>query len=141
MNGVRITPFCIEDYEEARSFWERTPGMGLSAADERERIAAFLERNPGLSFVARSDTGVLVGTILCGSDARRGYIYHLAVDPSRRRTGIGTALVDAGLSALAAVGIDKCHLMVIVGNELGASFWRDKGWTFREDILLFSKEL
>jgi len=137
---IEIRDFRPEDYDEAIALWKRTPGMGLSEADSRERITAFIARNPGLSFVAedRSGTG-LVGTILCGSDTRRGYLYHLAVDPAIRRQGLGTRLAAAAMAALRAQGVDKAHLMVIAGNEVGTAFWKAAGWTYREDIDLYSK--
>lgn len=127
------------DYAEAMELWRRTPGMGLTAADGEAEIRAFLARNPGLSAVARDGAGRLVGTVLCGTDGRRGFLYHLAVDPAARRGGIGSALAERALGGLRALGIEKCHLMVIAGNELGAAFWAARGWKLREDILLFSK--
>lgn len=135
-----IVPFTIGEYDEAIALWSRTPGMGLSSADGREQIARFLERNSGLSFAARAG-GKLIGTALAGSDGRRGYLYHIAVDQERRRGGVGARLASACLGALAASGIEKCHLFLITGNELGAAFWSAVGWTRRDDIVVYSKNL
>lgn len=33
-----VREFQIEHYDQAIALWKRTPGVGLSAADERERI-------------------------------------------------------------------------------------------------------
>lgn len=137
----RIDAFEPTDYDAALALWKRTPGMGLSDADSRDGIVTFLKANPGLCFVARDGAGTLVGTILCGSDTRRGYLYHLAVDPSSRRQGLGARLAETALLALGGQGVDKCHLMVIAGNELGEAFWRSQGWVFREDIALYSKNV
>ncbi len=134
-----IVEFRPEDYSEAFELWKKTPGMGLSAADEREPIVLFLKKNPGLCFVAKI-SGVIVGTILCGSDGRRGYLYHLAVDTTRRRRGLGGELARRCLVELRARGIDKCHLFLIANNELGRSFWEAAGWTRRDDIVAYSKE-
>ena len=82
-----------------------------------------------------------MGTILCGSDTRRGYLYHLAVDTSMRRQGLGRRLADNAMAALEAQGVEKAHLMVMAGNELGTAFWKAAGWTFREDIDLYSKSV
>nr|WP_242506154.1 GNAT family N-acetyltransferase [Bifidobacterium pseudolongum] len=49
----------------------------------------------------------MTGAILAGHDGRRGYIYHTAVNPAYRHQGIGTALVNAALHALANEGIIK----------------------------------
>jgi ribosomal protein S18 acetylase RimI-like enzyme len=139
---VVIGAFGPGDYDEALALWKRTPGLGLSEADSRERIAAFLLRNPGLCFVARrKDSGLLIGTVLCGSDSRRGYLYHLAVDDAARRQGLGRRLAESALLALRSQGVDKCHLMVVAGNELGTAFWRALGWKFRDDIDLYSKTI
>jgi ribosomal protein S18 acetylase RimI-like enzyme len=138
----RISEFNAEDYDDAYALWKRTPGMGISEADSRERITSFLARNPGLCFVAREEgSGRLVGTILCGSDTRRGYLYHLAVDESCRRQGLGSRLADSAEAALRSQGVEKCHLMVIAGNELGTAFWKGRGYKLRTDIDLYSKGL
>lgn len=140
--GIEIREFRAADYDDAIALWKRTPGMGLSEADSRERITAFMARNPGLSFVAEDGAARgIVGTILCGSDTRRGYLYHLAVDPELRRQGLGTRLADAAMAALKAQGVEKAHLMVIAGNGLGTAFWKAAGWTYREDIDLYSKSV
>jgi N-acetylglutamate synthase len=129
-----------EDYAEAYALWQRLPGIGLSDADSSCAIGRFLERNPGLCFVARQD-GEIVGTCLAGSDGRRGYLYHLAVDPIVRRQGIGQALVEKTLEALKEAKIQKCHIMVFSNNELGLSFWQASGWKLRDDIAILSYDL
>ena len=48
-----------------------------------------------------------MGSILCGHDGRRGYIYHTAVLSDYRGRGIGTELVQAALKGLEEAGIHK----------------------------------
>ncbi|MFD1775970.1 GNAT family N-acetyltransferase [Paenibacillus rhizophilus] len=127
-----------DDYDAAYSLWEKTEGMGLSAADSREEISRFLERNPGLSQVCVSPDGGLAGTALCGHDGRRGFLYHVAVSGEHRGKGIGRGLVSNCLEALRSEGIAKCHLMVIGSNADGQRFWSGIGWEFRDSILLYS---
>lgn len=129
-----------EDYAEAYALWQRLPGIGLSDADSSCAIGRFLDRNPGLCFVARQGAE-MVGTCLAGSDGRRGYLYHLAVDPIVRRQGIGQALVEKTFEALKALSIQKCHIMVFKDNELGLSFWQASGWKLRNDIAILSYDL
>jgi len=137
---VTITPFTLQDYDEALALWKSSPGIGLSQADSREAIAFFLERNPGLNFVARA-SGQLVGTLLCGCDGRRGYLYHLAVHPDFRRQGIGRALVDACLNGLRRLGIQKAHLFVYTDNQDAIAFWRSTGWYPRPELMIMSFDL
>ncbi|MDP3130683.1 MAG: GNAT family N-acetyltransferase [Bacillota bacterium] len=139
-NEAVIVPFDAAKYAPARDLWERTPGVGLSGADGEEAIGRFLEKNPGLSFAAL-DGERLIGTALCGSDGRRGYLYHLAVDPAFRCRGIGHRLTERCLAGLKAVGIEKCHLFVISDNESGIGFWTRAGWARRDDIIVFSRNL
>jgi ribosomal protein S18 acetylase RimI-like enzyme len=140
IQGIEARSFRIEDYGPALELWKRCPGVGLSSADERDAVGAFIERNPGLSFAAW-ERERLVGTCLCGSDGRRGYLYHLAVDSGCRRRGIGAALASASLEALAATGIRKCHLFVLADNEAGAAFWAALGWKLRDDLAVYSKDV
>jgi len=133
-----ISDFTIECHQEVMQLWQRCPGVGLSEADSRENMEIFLQRNPGLSFLARSGRGELVGTILAGHDGRRGYIYHLAVLPAHRRRGIGSTLVRRCLASLAAQGIGKCHIFVFADNDPGKRFWTAAGWSERADIRVFS---
>lgn len=137
---MNYRPMISDDYEAAYRLWENTPGVHLSKADSREEIIRYLERNPGLSLVCETEGGELAGTALCGHDGRRGYMYHVAIDEGYRGQGVGRELVSRCLGGLRDNGIDKCHLMVMEGNELGRSFWSGIGWQERDGIVLFSQK-
>lgn len=137
---MKIEPFHIKRYDEVYGLWDRCSGVGLSGADERDQIAAYLARNPGMSFLALTD-GKVVGTILGGHDGRRGYIHHLAVDDAYRRRGVGRLLLEHCLAALEEAGIQKCHLFIFHENASGIAFWEAQGWTLRQDVRLMSKRL
>jgi ribosomal protein S18 acetylase RimI-like enzyme len=126
------------DYDEIYELWRTTPGIGLSDADKKGNIQKFLVKNKGLCYVCRHENKI-IGTILCGHDGRRGYIYHVTVADEYRRKGIGKTLVEKSLSGLKEAGIDKCHLFVIADNAAGNDFWASIGWVRREDILVYSK--
>ena len=81
-----IREFFPDDIDKAIDLWQSTPGIGLSSADEPQRIQAYLERNPGLSYTAWKGD-FLVGAVLCGHDGRRGFLHHLVIHPDHRRTG------------------------------------------------------
>ena len=130
----------LSDYDQALQLWKSLSGIGLSSSDEKEDIRVFLKKNSGTCFVALKG-GNLVGTILGGSDGRRGYIYHLAVKESEQKAGIGKKLVNLCLSELKKLGIRKCHIFVIRDNIEGIAFWKKTGWQLRDDILVMSREI
>ncbi len=77
---MEIVEMKISNYKDIFILWTSTPGMGLRNLDDsKEGIDKFLRRNPTTNFIAEED-GEIVGSILCGHDGRRGYIYHTAVD-------------------------------------------------------------
>src|SRR4051812_11851089 len=127
MHHMEIRKMTIEDYDVVIGLLTATNGVRLRDADSREATARYLERNPGLSFLAFVN-GAVAGCVMCGHDGRRGYLQHLAVSPSYRRQGIGTALVETCLSHLADLGILKTHIDVLVENQEAHNFWRQRGW-------------
>jgi len=138
--GYEIREMQIDDYDASLALWKRCEGIGLSSADDREPIRSFLAHNPGLSYIALGADGI-IGTVLCGFDGRRGYLYHLAVDPALRHQGIGNALVTRCLNELHRVGGQKCHLLVFHQNVDAQAFYAQTGWTLRGDIVIMSKNL
>jgi ribosomal protein S18 acetylase RimI-like enzyme len=140
MAGFEIRDFLAGDIDAALRLWRQTEGIGLSDADRPEPIREFLSRNPGLSHVAISGDK-LIGTILCGTDGRRGYIHHLAVAAESRRNGVGRRLLEAALSALQRIDIRKCHAFVFQSNPFGELFWERSGWQRRDDLQVYSKML
>ena len=130
-----------EDYDGIYQLWLSCAGMGLNDLDDsREGIEAFLRRNPATCFSAWED-GKIVGSILCGNDGRRGYLYHTAVLPDYRGRGIGTELVQAALKGLEEAGIHKTALVVFSRNKAGNAFWERQGFTTREDLTYRNKAL
>jgi len=134
-------PMTIADYDAVYALWLSCNGMGLNNLDDSyEGIERFLKRNPTTCFIAVDDNTV-IGVIMAGHDGRRGFIYHTAVDPNRRKEGIGKALVDAAMEALKAEGIHKAALVVFDRNETGNAFWEKIGFTKRTDLVYRNKNI
>jgi N-acetylglutamate synthase len=124
---IETREFAIDDYEAAVELWKRVEGVEIAEGDDREGVAQFLARNPGLSRVA-TDRSRIVGVAFCGNDGRRGYIYHLAVDPDYRGRGLGKRLVDECLEGLRRLGLQRASIMVASDNPHGREFWTKCGW-------------
>ena len=129
------------DYDAVYALWLATPGMGLNTIDDsRDGIEKYLRRNPTTSFVAE-ENGEIIGVIIVGHDGRRGFIHHTAVSAKERRRGIGAELTERALSALKAEGIAKVQLVCFAENEIGNSFWENRGFTAREDLILRNRSI
>jgi len=124
---IKTRAFSIADYDAALELWQRVEGIEIAEGDEREGVGQFLERNPKLSRVA-TDGSTIVGVVLCGHDGRRGYIYHLAVDPAYRARGVGKRLIDECLGGLRHTGVKRTLILVAHDNRRGRNFWRRQGW-------------
>lgn len=129
-----IRVMTIEDYEQVKELWLTIKGFAIRSIDDSyEGIERFLRRNPSTSVVAIED-GKVVGAILCGHDGRRGCLYHVCVAPEYRLKGIGKAMVVFCMKALQEEGISKVSLIAFTKNDIGNAFWKQIGWTKREDL-------
>ena len=137
MKDVKIREFEMSDWEDAWQLWKAELGKSNDDSWGREKVETFLQRNPGLSFVALVD-GMFTGTVMCGFDGRRGYVYHLAVAEGQKRKGIGSALMQLAVAKLKDEGAGRIHLMVFVENECAKIFYNKLGFQNRDDITLMS---
>ena len=129
-----IRTMDIEDYAQVSRLWTCIKGFAIRSLDDSyEGIERFLKRNPRTSVVAEKD-GIIIGSILCGHDGRRGCFYHVCVHPEHRRQGIGKAMVVFAMNALKEEHINKVSLIAFTRNDIGNAFWKTIGWTRREDL-------
>ena len=49
---VHIDEFTMKNYQKVIALWESCVDIGLSNADSKDNMKAYLKRNSGLSFVA-----------------------------------------------------------------------------------------
>ena len=131
---IHIRPMIIEDYDEVFEMWQSISGFGIRSVDDsREGIERFIKRNPGLSVVALHQ-GRIIGGILCGHDGRRGCLYHVCVREGYRMKGIGKSMVVHCMERLKKEKINKVSLIAFTQNDIGNAFWKEIGWTKREDL-------
>ena len=139
--NVSIRAMSLSDYPAATALWGLTQGIGLSDSDSQAAVAAFLQRNPDMSAVAVSQSGELVGAVLCGHDGRRGYLHHLAVAAAHRNRGIADGLIGWCFDRLADRDVPKCAIFLFRDNDAGSSFWQHNGWSARADLLVYQKTI
>ena len=124
----------IEDYQGVHDLWMTIKGFAIRSIDDsREGVERFLKRNPATSVVAE-ENGEIVGSILCGHDSRRGCLYHVCVREDCRMRGIGKSMVVRCMEELEKEKISKVSLIAFTENDIGNAFWKEIGWTKREDL-------
>lgn len=134
MSNFTVKTMTIEDYPGVKDLWMSIKGFAIRSIDDsREGVERFIKRNPTTSVVAVMD-GRIVGAILCGHDGRRGCLYHVCVREDCRLHGIGKAMVVHCMNALKEEKISKVSLIAFSTNDIGNAFWKQIGWTKREDL-------
>jgi len=136
---MKIREFQIEDYPIVHDLW-RTAGIILRPGDEFEDIRLKLQRDPDLFLVAEQEDRI-VGSVIGGWDGRRGWIYHLAVDPKHQRKGIGVALVRELEKRLLTKGARRVNAQVYKGNEQSNRFFKAIGYDVHSDLVMIGKQL
>lgn len=128
------------DYQAVIHLWENAgPGIHVRRSDAPNEISKKLERDPDLFLVAEV-AGNIVGSVLGGYDGRRGMMYHLAVDPSDRRLGIGEALMSELEVRLRSKGCIRYYLLVTTDNQNAINFYEKRGWE-RLNLYAYGKDL
>ncbi len=121
-----IDTMTTADLDEVSALWEEV-GMWPHEGEDRAWLTAALARNPGSALVCRHE-GRVIGTVIGAWDGLRGWIYHLAVTESRRREGIGAALLQAAESRLRDAGVRQINLMVYEENGTAEAFYLRRGY-------------
>ncbi|GED54296.1 GNAT family acetyltransferase [Brevibacillus borstelensis] len=131
-----IRSFQMTDYEAVVELWMRA-GLTLSPSDSREAIEKKLQRDPELFLVA-TEQDQLIGAVMGAFDGRRGWVYHLAVDPQCQGKQIGRLLMNELEERMRAVGCDKMNLLVAQDNVRVGAFYQKLGFT-RDDVFFMGK--
>ncbi len=138
--SISIETFVMDDYPLVHVLWQRS-GLFMRPSDDRKETALKLTRDPGLFLVARDAGRRIVGTVLGGWDGRRGYVYHLAVSPERRREGIGGALMDELENRFYELGAVKAKLQIMNENDVSRAFFRARGYELEDFCQPWGKQL
>ena len=131
---MTVRTMTIEDYQGVYDLWMTIKGFAIRSIDDSKvGVERFIKRNPSTSVVAIED-GKIVGSILCGHDGRRGCLYHVCVHEDYRMRGIGKSMVVHCMQELEKEHISKVSLIAFTKNDIGNAFWKEIGWTKREDL-------
>ena len=130
---MEIRPFLEADINAVVELWKNVFAPTAPHHDPARVIRHKVAVQREMFFVAVLD-GRLVGTVMCGYDGHRGWIYSLAVNPQNRRRGISTALVERAERELAGAGCPKVNLQVVSSNSAIVSLYRWLGYAVEDRI-------
>jgi ribosomal protein S18 acetylase RimI-like enzyme len=120
-------------------FWRRAEASP-SSTEAAEDVVGLLERDAEALIVAESG-GQIVGTLMVGWDGWRATFYRLAVDPTHRRHGLATALVEAGEDRLRALGAKRLNAIAESHKPAAMAFWAAAGYELQTSRSRFVKNL
>lgn len=95
---------------------------------------------PSSAVLGLRDATGLVATVMVGHDGHRGWVYYLAVERSRLRSGLGRAMVEAAEQWLQDRGVVKLNVMVRRTNPEVLGFYERLGYS-DADVVTVSRWL
>ena len=130
---IEIRPYLESDEAAVAELWREVFPDSSAWNHPETDIQRKLSVQRELFLVATIGTE-LVGTAMAGYDGHRGWVYTVAVRPSHRRQGIGTALMRSVEERLARLGCPKLNLQVRAANQEVVAFYERLGYEVEERI-------
>jgi ribosomal protein S18 acetylase RimI-like enzyme len=136
---VIIRVFDVRDREAVIALWRDVfPEYADVSRPQRNPALSIdnkMKMQPELFFVGVVD-GAVIGTVMCGYDGHRGWVYSLAVAASLRGRGFGATLMRHAESELAALGCPKVNLQIMAFKTELRGFYEKLGYRMDEVVSL-----
>jgi ribosomal protein S18 acetylase RimI-like enzyme len=123
---MQLAEATEQDVEAVVALWERC-GLTRPWNDPRQDLAKALGAADAAVILGFEGTA-LIGSVMAGFDGHRGWVYYLAVEPSRQRRGHGRALMEAAARWLQERNAPKLQLMVRETNAAAIGFYERLGF-------------
>lgn len=135
---LKIRPYADADEQGVLDLWNEVFTYSAPHNEPMAELQRKVATDRDLFFVAVSGTQ-LVGTVMGGYDGHRGWVYLLAVTPSKQGGGIGRALMARLEAELKARGCPKINLQVRGDNEGVVAFYETIGFKVEDRISMGRK--
>ncbi|SAK82186.1 GNAT family acetyltransferase [Caballeronia ptereochthonis] len=134
-----IRTFDAGDHDAVIALWRDVfPEYADASRPQRDpalSIANKMKTQPELFFIGTLGDEV-IGTVMCGYDGHRGWVYSLAVTPSLRGRGYGSALMRHAEAALTRLGCPKVNLQILAVKTELRGFYEKLGYRMDEVVSL-----
>ena len=135
---MEIRSFRPPDERDVVSLWQRCD-LVRPWNDPHADIRRKLRVQPELFLVGVAESD-LVATVMAGYEGHRGWINYLAVDPERRRQGLGRRIMAEAEHRLRGLGCPKINLQVRGTNADVVAFYRGLGYAV-DDVVSLGRRL
>lgn len=132
-DDLDIHPVTDAEAPAVLALWE----AAFPDARPWNRPAAYLARKRAQAdelLLVGVRAGRVVAAVALGWDGVRGWVYHLAVDPSERRRGVGSAVMRAAEARLREHGCPKVNLQILAANQGVVAFYQRLGYALEPRI-------
>ena len=136
---MKIRRFSMQEYGAVSRLWRRA-GLETSLGDAKQELKRKVERDPDLFLVAEQDSEI-IGAVMGAWDGRRGWIYHLAVDPGARRKSVATKMLRELEGRMREKGVLKVNAMVYLWNDPSLKFFDGMGYRRQSEMVVVGKPL
>ena len=130
---MRIRHYHPGDREQVVALWNHVFPRAAGHNDPNASIDRKVASDDDLFFIA-VDEDAVIGTVMAGYDGHRGWLYSVAVDPGRRRCGIGSTLIRHVEQVLKELGCPKLNLQILADNADVVAFYRSLGFQIEPRI-------
>ena len=136
--SLSIAPIEDGDVDAVVSLWQR---CGLTRPwNEPAADIALARRDANSTILIGREREAIVATALVGHDGHRGWVYYVAVDPTRQKKGFGRVIMAAAEDWLRRTGIEKVQLLVRPENTAVRAFYESIGYG-EQPRVMFAKWL
>lgn len=139
-NNIQIKQIQLSDFSEILSLWKKA---GLAIQDDRQEYLEFqnILRLNSLSCLVLVKNQTIIGSILGTFNGRRGWIYHLAIDPLFQHQGWGSLLLEQAEYLLKKQGASRVCLGILHTNLKVIPFYEKCGYKIINDTLWLGKDI
>ncbi len=136
---MKLRNYQSSDETAVVELWRRCGLLQNPLNDPGKDIAFCLAGRHGEILILEDDNAV-VATAMVGQDGHRGWVYYVAVEPTRQGQNLGRRIMAAAADRLQAAGVPKIHLMVRGSNTRVVGFYQRLGYMV-EPITNMSRRL
>ncbi len=132
-NKFEIRSYSEYDFDSVVALWKDVFSEDPFWNDPHKVIHNKLKIQPELFLVGIFENQ-LIATVMGGFDGFRGWVYHLAVTPNKRRRGFGKKMMETLEKRLIELGCPKINLQVRESNPDVVEFYESLGYKVEDRI-------